>query len=371
MAPRKKATSTAKKPPSRSRKGGETEAPKPRASRARKVASGEAVDAATIVSLLESLRQLQETTAGLTAEVHSLKESMPNRGQGAGLDGESADRGSAPDRPGSRAHEDGILDGLAARLERMSERLAQSLAEVPKPADFEPLAEHLYEFAQTAPALKGSLEEISETLQFTHDSFAESLMKLPRAEDYEPLVKPLQEFARVSPALAESLSEVLKVTVPLAEAVRDLREIGRGLESTREGLALSMSSLSRVASPSPASSLRSHEGLREVAADMERARETILAALATLPREPEYARFAADLRELAGVSPSLMEWLEQVPKATEPLGESVRGLDEAASRLGDGREKLVALIEELEARGRPADPGRIVIRQKAPRRPTR
>jgi len=361
MAPSKKAASPPKKTATRSRKGSATEVPKPRASRARK---------ATVASLLESLRQLQETTAGLSAEVHSLKDSMPSQGRGPGLDDEGGDRGSAPDRSGSGVHEDGILDGLAARLEQMSERLAQSLAEVPTPADFEPLAEHLYQFAQTAPALKGSLEEISETLQFTHDSFAESLLTLPRAEDYEPLTKPLQEFAKVSPVLAESLSEVLKVTVPLADAVRGLREIGHGLESTREEMA-AMSSLAPAASPTAEPSPRLQKGLREVAAGMEGARETLLVALATLPREPEYTRFAADLRELAGVSPSLMEWLEQVPTVTEPLAESVRGLDETARCLGEGRDKLVALIEELEARGKPADPGRIVIRQKAPRGPTR
>ena len=73
----------------------------------------------------------------------------------------------------------------------------------------------------------------------------------------------------------------------------------------------------------------------------------------------------------AGVSPSLMEWLEQVPTVTEPLAESVRGLNETARCLGEGRDKLVALIEDLEASGRAADPGRIVIRQKAPRGPTR
>ena len=58
MASSKKAASPAKKTPTRSRKGCATEVPKPRASRARK---------ATVASLLESLRQLQETTAGLTA----------------------------------------------------------------------------------------------------------------------------------------------------------------------------------------------------------------------------------------------------------------------------------------------------------------
>ena len=180
----------------------------------------------------------------------------------------------------------------------------------------------------------------------------------------------MQEFAKVSPVLAESLSDVLKVTTPLAEAVRGLREIGRGLEATREEMA-AMSSLAPAASPTAEPSPRLQQGLREVAADMERARSTILAALASLPREPEYTRFAANLRELAGVSPSLMEWLEQVPTVTEPLAESVRGLDETASRLGEGRYKLVALIEELEARGKPPDPGRIMIRQKAPRGSTR
>jgi hypothetical protein len=66
---------------------------------------------------------------------------------------------------------------------------------------------------------------------------------------------------------------------------------------------------------------------------MAAARESIRAALDTLPRDTAYETFAAQLRELATVSPSLMEWLRQVPALTLPLGGAVASLDEAAQDL--------------------------------------
>jgi len=250
------------------------------------------------------------------------------------------------------------LQEVTARLTSNAEALAQSLGETPKPDDFQPLADHLYEFARIAPPLLESLQEapraaepirasvqalqeVSETLQYTHESFNESLLRLPRAEDYEPLAEPLREFARVSPALAESLAEVLKVARPLAESVRGLQQLGDSLEHTRQELAGTIVSLKAPpATPGPPPGT---DALAvERAADcMHAAGQAILAALQALPRDPAYTSLAAQLRELAGVSPSLMEWLAQVPTLTAPLTDSVETLLAVAADLEEGRQTLL------------------------------
>ena len=62
--------------------------------------------------------------------------------------------------------------------------------------------------------------------------------------------------------------------------------------------------------------------------------------LQTLPREPEYARVAAQLREIASVSPSLGDWLQEVPRLSMPLGASIETLEEAAAELDRARTAL-------------------------------
>jgi hypothetical protein len=205
---------------------------------------------------------------------------------------------------------------VTARLEALVGALQAALAEVPRASEFEPLAEHLYEFARTAPALRSaaepveaavrSLQEVSETLQFTQESFAESILGLPTAQEYEPLVAPLSEFARVAPDLAVSLRGILAATDPIHETARRLEKTARSLSEARDG------------------SVRD-----EVVA----VRDEIRAALDTLPRDEDYGRVAAQLRELATVSPSLMEWLTQVGTVQAPLQSSVERLTAAAERL--------------------------------------
>jgi DNA repair ATPase RecN len=257
-----------------------------------------------------------------------------------------------------------VLQDLAERLTTTSESLAGSLLEAPKAADFEPLAEHLYEFARNAPRLLEALQEvpkaatpieasvralheISETLEFTREKLGESLLRLPRAEDYEPLARPLREFAKVSPALAESLAAVLGVVAPLGDSVHTLKEIAAELEGSQAAVA---EALTRQASPPPrdqrgALDERTREILREVAETLRDVRQSIDGALASLPSDPAYGRLAAHLRELATVSPSLMEWLAEVPTLTRPLGESVDSLEEAAARLAAARERIVGLVD--------------------------
>ena len=269
---------------------------------------------------------------------------------------------SAPLEAEAPSRAERTLGETAERLERLGDRLALSLDEVPKAADFEPLAEHLYEFARQAPALAASLEElpkvagpltgsvkalqnISETLDQANHSFSEALLRLPRAEDYEPLAEPLREFARVSPALATALRDVLAVASPLAamaaplsESMRGLAHVTATLEATGRQLFESAMALGRAGAPQEAAVPR--EGLAEVARRLESAHEAVLEALAGLPRPSEYEPAARQLREIASVSPSLMEWLREVPLLTAPLTESVRALQGAAADLKAARDLL-------------------------------
>jgi hypothetical protein len=264
-----------------------------------------------------------------------------------------------------------VLGDTAERLERLADRLALSLDEVPKATDFEPLAEHLYEFARQAPALAASLEElpkvagplagsvralqnISETLDQANHSFSEALLRLPRASDYEPLAEPLREFARVSPALAAALREVLAVASPLAamaaplsESVRALAHVTATLEAT--GRQLAESALApREGTGGPEGGLLGRHGLPEVARRLDSAHEAVLEALASLPRASDYEPAARQLREIASVSPSLMEWLREVPALVAPLTESIRALQVAAGELKEARLLLGAASRATE-----------------------
>lgn len=259
----------------------------------------------------------------------------------------------------------GRLEDVTARLDGSCQTLAGSLGEVPTPADFEPLAEHLYQLARYAPRLLEALEalqrvdasvkslqEVSETLQYVHSSFDESLLRLPRAEDYEPLAGPLREFARVSPALAESLAAVLRTTTPLADAVRSLRQVSDELRA-------SGASRGRTATgaETPAPDSRGlREELERADGDVAVAHSALREALGSLPEDPAYKRVAEQLREIASVSPSLLEWLSQVDPISRPLGASVQALRASVERLEAARERLGRALDSLGAT-RSGDPG--------------
>jgi hypothetical protein len=66
---------------------------------------------------------------------------------------------------------------------------------------------------------------------------------------------------------------------------------------------------------------------------MAAARLAIREGLSSLPRDRAYAEAATHLRELATVSPSLMEWLRQLPSMSLPLGDAIASLDAAAREL--------------------------------------
>ena len=227
------------------------------------------------------------------------------------------------------------LAEVVTRLRASADLMSTTAADLPRADDFQPLADHLYAFAQSAPRLLESLEavraavapletaahslgEVAETLVATHHGWSESLLRLPRAEDYEPLTEPLREFARVSPLLAETLAAVVKAVTPLPGMVQKVLGVAETLHPR----------------PAPASgdgSLR--RSLTEAADRMATAHEAIRGGLASLPRERAYAEAAAHLRELATVSPSLMEWLRQLPEMSLPLGDAIASFDEAAREL--------------------------------------
>lgn len=228
------------------------------------------------------------------------------------------------------------MAALRRDLAEQSQALSRArLDEIPRAEDFQPLADHLYTFAQSAPSLLESLDaarqaaerveaaarsltEVADTLAATHESWTESLMRLPRAEDYEPLVEPLREFARVSPALAETLASVVRAVTPLPALIEPLLTAGEARADAATRSALS-----------------------GAAGRMANARAAIEDALASLPRDASYAAAAEHLRELATVSPSLMEWMRQLPALSLPLGESIAALERAAQELqqaeGDAR----------------------------------
>jgi hypothetical protein len=303
-----------------------------------------------------------DALARIEASVAALREEVAVLGRALGAQASApaqAGRATSEAGPASTATADDpqrSLEGLLARFTANVEMLAVSAAEVPKAEDFEPLADHLYAFAQSAPRLLESLEavrlamgpleaaahslvDVSETLAATHQSWSDSLLRLPRAEDYEPLAGPLREFARVSPALAESLGSVVRAVAPLPDLVRQLSETAQVLRA-----------LPTAPPPSTQGSDGAPRAALAGAADaLGEARMTLRAALATLPRDPVYAKVAAQLRELASVSPSLLEWLQQVPSISLPLGEAVAAIRQAVGDLDEAERAARRVLGERPA----------------------
>jgi len=233
----------------------------------------------------------------------------------------------------------------------LTQQLLRALSELPKPSDFQPLADHLYEFAQHAPALltslqqipqlTGPLQDICDSLHTLQGGLSEALLRMPRPEEYEPLAGPLREFARVSPSLVEALSGLPRLASVLATASERLERVSERLDVSRSGPVAAATS-----SVSPESAAR----LQDAASELDEVRRALLAALGTLPREDDYAPVARQLRELASVSPSLLDWLKEVPKASAPLADSIASLREAAERVAAARAAVLAATNDPSAR---------------------
>jgi hypothetical protein len=223
---------------------------------------------------------------------------------------------------------------VVARLTATCESLLQALAEVPKASDFQPLADHLYDFAQQAPALLTAMEKLPELTS----NLSEALLRMPRPEEYEPLAQPLREFARVAPALADALSGLPRLSGVLAAASERLDRVSERL------------AVVPAAGPSaPAGASMVAVQLADAAGELDEVRRGLLAALGTLPREEDYADTARQLRELASVSPSLLDWLKEVPKLRVPLADSLGTLRESAERVAAARAAVLVALNGLKS----------------------
>ena len=141
-----------------------------------------------------------------------------------------------------------------------------------------------------------ALESVAESLHFTRESLGEAMLRLPRSEDFEPLTELLGRLAAAAPALLSALS-----ATPVA--------------------------------PKPTGD----DAVREAVAS---ARLRLAEALTRLPLAEDYEPVARNLRALASVSPSLLDWLGEVPPLTAPLTASVADLREALLDLDHALELL-------------------------------
>jgi hypothetical protein len=258
-----------------------------------------------------------------------------------------------PRKRAARAAAPRVDDRVAASLARLPdlvERLEALIAEVPKASEFEPLAEHIYSFAQSGPRLMESLESVKDavpqiesatqalgetaaTLQDTNQRLTESLMRLPAAEDYEPLAAPLIEFTRISPSLTATLREAVVSFAAVSQVTKRLEGLSKSLQHLEATEAVDVK---------PKSKPGRGEGLRDgkIAESLETLANEIDGALEKIPKDPEYARVAAQLRELATVSPSLMEWMREVKPLSPPLAGSVLTLRRVATGLRENASLL-------------------------------
>ena len=235
------------------------------------------------------------------------------------------------------------------RFPELLDRFEALIAEIPNAAEFEPLAEHIYSFAQSGPRLMESLESVKDavpqieaatqalgetatTLQDTNQRLAESLMRLPAAEDYEPLAAPLIEFTKISPALTQALREAVVSFAAVSQVTKRLEGISKALRQAEAAEPV-------LARPKPAPGAPD-ERHGKVAESLETLANEIDGALEKIPKDPEYARVAEQLRELATVSPSLMEWMKEVKPLSPPLAGSVLTLRRVANSLRENASTL-------------------------------
>jgi hypothetical protein len=171
----------------------------------------------------------------------------------------------------------------------------------------------------------------------------DSLQALPDAppplrivppEEYDSLTAPLREFTRVSPALVEALAALPRLAPVLAMAADRVDGASRRIEKSERAAAFARTNevLARLA---------------DAAADLDDVRRMLLGAIGSMPREEDYKPVALQLRELASVSPSLLEWLKEVPKFAAPLSESLSSLRDAAERVAAARAAVLAALQAL------------------------
>ena len=157
-----------------------------------------------------------------------------------------------------------------------------------------------------------------------------------------------------SAELAELRDHIAAIEGTLGEIYAALPELARAsdvalLTELLQEFPQQLSSASPVGEephPQPSSDSYWRASVAELAASTADAARSIHEAIDTLPRDPEYTRFASQLRELAIVSPSLLEWLGQVPQLTQPLAHSTSELRRAAGRLEAVSAKAEGLLAD-------------------------
>jgi len=201
--------------------------------------------------------------------------------------------------------------------------------------------------AATLGAAVDRLAEAAEALQSAQASLQDALFHMPRASEYEPLAEPLRDFARLAPALIESLSAMPRLAALLEASVRRVEQVAERFETPR------FASPAAASDALPAATRATSVDLGRVAERVQQARRTILEALGSLPAEDDYVPVARQLREIASVSPSLLSWLDEVPKLTIPLSRSVTGLHGAAAALEEAWRQLVGAMPDEGGAGKP------------------
>jgi hypothetical protein len=245
---------------------------------------------------------------------------------------------------------DDRVQAALSRLPDLVDRLEALIADVPKAEQFEPLAEHIYSFAQSGPRLMESLESVKDAvpqiesatqalgetataLQDSNQRLAESLMRMPAAEDYEPFSAPLVEFTKISPALTATLRDAMISFAAVSDVTKRLETFSKTLRHLDGGPAPAPP---KTRGKSAAADGDGHgQGHGKVAESLDTLANEIDGALEKLPKDPEYARVAEQLRELATVSPSLMDWMKEVKPLSPPLAASVVTLRRVANQLRD------------------------------------
>jgi hypothetical protein len=143
----------------------------------------------------------------------------------------------------------------------------------------------------------------------------------------------LRQFARVSPALVEGLGGLPAFTTALDRLLQRIETTADRLEARADAQEPPTTPFSAAASAGVTAGLLMVR-LDRIGEAIEHARHEIRLALASLPTASDYGPAARQLKEIASVSPTLLEWLEQeVPKLTAPLEESVSALRAAAEAL--------------------------------------
>jgi hypothetical protein len=159
-----------------------------------------------------------------------------------------------------------------------------------------------------------AVAEIARGLEHAHAQLQGVVFHLPRPSEYEPLAEALTTATQRLETVANRIAAQPASAAPPAGAEPPLSPRLLAMRLERVGHAI------------------------------ESARDAIRDALRSLPPSEHYAPVARQLKELASVSPSLMEWMREVPRLTTPLTASVDALSTAADEL-DGAFVDVALTQ--------------------------